>query len=110
MAFLGLAIDAGYLEWVKTRLQTAADAAAVGGAQEIHANGAANVVAAARGDAALNGFTHGSNGVTVTVNNPPAGGYSTDNSTGVEVIVAQQTPTFFMRLLGASAVGLQARA
>jgi hypothetical protein len=110
MAFLGLAIDAGYLEWVKTRLQTAADAAAVGGAQEIRANGTANVVAAARADAALNGFTHGSNGVTVTVNNPPGGGYSTDNSTGVEVIVAQQTPTFFMRLIGASAVGLQARA
>ena len=108
--FLGLAIDAGYLELVKTRMQTAADAAALGGVQEIKMNGAANVVSAARADAALNGFTNGLNGVTVTVNNPPSGGYSTGDSTGVEVIVAQQVPTFFMSLVGSSSVALQARA
>ncbi len=108
--FLGLAIDTGYLEWVKTRMQTAADAAAIGGVQEIKMNGAANVVTAARGDAALNGFTDGQGGVTVTVNNPPSGGYSTTDSTGVEVIVAQKVSTFFMGAVGASPVGLQARA
>jgi Putative Flp pilus-assembly TadE/G-like len=110
VAFLGLAIDSSYLELVKTRMQAAADAAALGGAQEIKMNGATNVVAAARGDAALNGFTHGQNAVTVTVNNPPSGGYSTSDSTGVEVIVAQQVPTFFMGLVSASSVSLQSRA
>ncbi len=108
--FLGLAIDTGYLEWVKTRLQTAADAAAIGGVQEIKMNGAANVVTAAQGDAARNGFTDGQNGVTVTVNNPPSGGYSTKDPTGVEVIVAQKVATFFMGAVGASSVTLQARA
>ena len=108
--FLGLAIDTGYLEWVKTRLQTAADAAAIGGVQEIKMNGAANVVTAAQADAARNGFTDGQNGVTVTVNNPPSGGYSTTDPTGVEVIVAQKVATFFMGAVGASSVTLQARA
>jgi hypothetical protein len=110
VAFLGLGIDTGYLELVKTRMQTAADAAALGGAQEIKMNGAANVVAAARADAALNGFTDGQGGVTVTVHNPPLGGYSTADSTGVEVAVAQQVSTFFMGLVGSSSVNLQARA
>ncbi len=64
----------------------------------------------ARGDAALNGFTNGQNGVTVTVNNPPSTGYSTADSTGVEVIISQQVPTFFMSVLSSSPVGLQARA
>ena len=109
-AFLGLAIDSGYLELVKTRMQTAADAAALGGVQEIKMNGTANVVSAARADAALNGFTHGANGVTVTVNSPPSGGYSSSDATGVEVIVAQQAPTFFMSLVGSASVGMQARA
>jgi hypothetical protein len=110
VAFLGLAVDSGYLELVKTRMQTAADAAALGGAQEIKAGGSARVVAAARADAALNGFTDGVNGVTVTVNTPPSGGYSTANSTGVEVIVAQEVPTFFMRIVGSFSARLQARA
>jgi hypothetical protein len=110
VAFLGLAIDAGYLELVKTRMQTAADAAALGGAQEIKMNGAANVVAAAHADAALNGFTDAQHGVTVTVHNPPSGGYSTADSTGVEVVVAQQVSTFFMGIVGSSSVNLQARA
>lgn len=110
IAFLGLALDTGYLELVKTRMQTAADAAALGGAQEIRMNGADNVLAAARADAALNGFTDGQHGVTVTVHNPPSGGYYTANSTGVEVVVAQQVSAIFMGVVGAAPVSLQARA
>jgi Putative Flp pilus-assembly TadE/G-like len=110
VAFLGLAIDAGYLELVKTRMQTAADAAALGGVQEIKMNGVANLLAAARNDAALNGFTDGQHAVTVTVHNPPSGGYSAADSTGVEVVVAQQVSTFFMGIVGSWSVNLQARA
>src|ERR1035438_9020124 len=88
LAFLGLGIDVGYEEYVKTRMQTAADAAAVGGAQELRASGSTNLIAAAKGDAAANGFTDGANGVAITVNNPPATGYSTANSTAVEVLIS----------------------
>src|ERR1035438_10115745 len=84
LSFLGLGIDVGYEEYVKTRMQTAADAAAVGGAQELRASGSTNLIAAAKGDAAANGFTDGANGVAITVNNPPATGYSTGNSSAVE--------------------------
>ena len=110
LSFLGLGIDVGYEEYVKTRMQTAADAAAVGGAQELRASGSTNLVAAAKGDAAANGFTDGANGVAITVNNPPATGYSTANSTAVEVLISQNVPTFFMELIGISSGTVQARA
>jgi len=100
VACVGLTIDAGYLQLLKTRIQIAADAAALGGAQEIRANGPTNVVTAAKGDAALNGFTDGSNGVTITVNNPPLSGYSTADSYAVEAIVSQSVSPIFMGLIG----------
>jgi hypothetical protein len=110
MGFLGLGIDVGYEEYVKTRMQAAADAAAVGGAQELRASGSANLVAAAKGDAASNGFTDGSKGVAITVNNPPATGYSTGNSTAVEVLISQNVPTIFMQMIGISSGTVKVRA
>jgi hypothetical protein len=110
LSFLGLGIDVGYEEYVKTRMQTAADAAAVGGAQELRASGSANLVTAAKGDAAANGFTDGSKGVAITVNNPPATGYSAGNSSAVEVLISQNVPRFFMELIGISSGKVQARA
>lgn len=109
-AFLGLAIDVGYEQLVKIRMQTAADAAALGGAQEIRASGPSNVTASAKADAAVNGFTDGQNSVTVTVNNPPSTGYSTSDSSAVEVLISQNVPTFFMQVLGFSSGRVQARA
>ncbi len=108
LAFLGLAVDVGYVQFVKTRMQTAADAAAIGGALEIRMSGAP--AAASRADAALNGFTDGQNGVTVTVTSPPAAGYYAGDITAVEVVVAQSVPVFFMELVGAPVTGVRARA
>lgn len=48
LAFLGLAIDVGYEQYTKVRMQTAADAAALGGARELAASGSANLVSAAQ--------------------------------------------------------------
>lgn len=107
---IGLAIDVGYLQLVKTRMQSAADAAAVGAIQEFRMNGAAQITAAARADAALNGFTHGLKGVTVAVHNPPSSGYSTADSMAVEVIISQTAGTFFLRALGFTSSGVKARA
>ena len=70
-AALGLALDLGYMRLSKRRIQTAVDSAAIAGAAEINY---ADVTAAAKADAASNGFTDGVNGVTVTVNSPPASG------------------------------------
>jgi len=109
MECIGLGIDAGYLELVKTRMQGAADAAAVGGAQELKANGAANLVSAAMNDAALNGFTNGQNSVSITVNNPPKSGNYTADSTAVEAIVTQSVSPIFMALLGFTSIAVTAR-
>jgi hypothetical protein len=109
LTLVGLAIDTGHLQLVKIRMQTAADAAALGAVQELRINGAADVVTPARADAEFNGFTHGQNGITVTVNRPPATGYYTGDSTAVEVIVRQNVKTFFMALGGFSTMGVTAR-
>ena len=110
LACVGLAIDTGYLQLVKSRMQTAADAAAVGGVQEIRQNGGARVTDAARADAALNGFTHGQNSVSIAVNNPPAAGYYTSDHAAVEVIISQDVGTLFMGVLDFRSVSVRARA
>lgn len=109
LEFLGLAVDVGYLQLIKGRMQTAADAAAIGGVQENKLNGSANVVSAARADAASNGFLNGTNAVSVTVNSPPLSGYYTGNSTAVEVIITQNVNVLFMSLLGFASLPVTAR-
>jgi hypothetical protein len=109
MAFLGLSIDVGYVQYIKTCMQGAADAGALGGAQELHASGSSNMVTSAMADASTNGFTNGQNSVSITVNNPPATGYSTADATAVEVLISQSVPTFFMQVLGFSSVTIQVR-
>src|ERR1700678_2182197 len=83
MLFAGLAVDAGYWSYQQRQQQNAADAAALGGAQALLANGCNNQTAAntaGQFDAASNGYTNGSGGGTVTVSNPsvvgPYGGQS----------------------------------
>jgi Flp pilus assembly protein TadG len=110
IGFLGLAFDVGYLQWTRRRLQIAADSAAVAGAQELLRGSTNNITTAAKNDSALNGATHGVNGVTVTVNHPPASGvYAADNGS-VEAIVAQDAPLFFLTVFGASTTTVKARA
>jgi hypothetical protein len=108
-ACVGLTIDVGYLQMVKSRMQTAADAAAVGATQERRQNGSAHVVDAAKSDAALNGFTDGQNSVVVTVNSPPASGYYTADTSSVEVLISQNVGALFMSALGFSSVKVSAR-
>ena len=102
VAFMGLAFDASYLYFEKRRAQTAADAGAIGGAQELVRGTPANVTTAARKDTSLNRFTHGTNSVDVTVNNPPTSGTHAGNAGFVEVIVTEPRPTWFMQVSGRS--------
>jgi uncharacterized membrane protein len=105
----GLATDAGLLWTEKRQLQTAADAAAVAGALAVVSGG--NVSTAAKTDSSVNGFTDGTGGVTVTVNNPPASGSYAGNSNAVEAIVSKPESTYFLRVvLGYNSVAIQARA
>ncbi len=105
MGFAGMSVDVGYFEYHQRQQQSAADAAAVGGAQQLVYSGCPNsgaATTAADADSANNGFTNGVNNVTVAVNNPPASGPYAGNSCAVSVQVQAKAPTFFTRLFGLS--------
>ncbi|HUY27462.1 MAG TPA: pilus assembly protein TadG-related protein [Candidatus Binataceae bacterium] len=112
LTFAGLAVDVGFFMNQRRTAQTAADSAAVAAARELQANDNAEVVAAADLDASKNGFTNGTNGVTVTVNQ---GAAITDpnfaSKTGVvQVIVERNVPTYFLRVIGLTTVPVRASA
>ncbi len=107
LGFMGLTLDVGFLYHVKRRIQTAADAGAIGGAQEIWRANTTLVTSAAKNDVALNGYND--QNATVTVNNPPASGLHAGDAAFVEVIISQQAPTFFMRVINQQSALIKAR-
>jgi len=100
-----LAVDVGYLRYQQRIQQTATDSAAFAGANELSYGAGGNVTNGARGDAALNGFTHDGTNIVVTVNTPYSG-----NASAVEVIIVANHPTFFERVLGVSVQSVKTRA
>jgi Flp pilus assembly protein TadG len=96
--FCGLSIDVGLLELMKLRMQTAADAAALG-AELDWERGQGNEGIQGRADAAANGFTDGVNGVTVNISNPPWSGDYTGRTDTQYVTITQTVNTIFMRAL-----------
>ena len=83
-----IGIETGELYRVKRQMQGSADAAALSGSIDKMAGKTSTVVeTTARYEAQRNGFTHGANNVTVTVNSPPTSGSNTGTSGAVEVIV-----------------------
>ena len=117
LGFAGLAVDMGVLRYDKRLQQTAADAAAIAGADELRLGGA--VITAGQGAANANGFTDGGAActdtsnvgcVSVTINNPPNSGPHFGNAHYVEAIVTVVQPTFFIRALGRDRSLVSARA
>jgi hypothetical protein len=111
MGFLALATDVGVLFHDRREMQTAADGAAVAAALDLQRGGtAAEITTAAHNAATSNGYTDGSNGVTITVKNPPTSGYH--QSAGyVEVDITQSAiPTVLMGLFGQKNVNVATRA
>jgi Putative Flp pilus-assembly TadE/G-like len=109
VGFTGLAIDVGYLQWQKGRIQAAADAAAMGALRELELSHT-DLLAAGQYDAKLNGFDDGHDGTTVAIHNPPSSGTYSNNSHAVEAVVTRTIPTFFMRAFGQTSVSVSARA
>lgn len=111
LGFVGMATDVGSLFMDKRQMQTAADAGALAGAAALNlASG--NITTAARAATAANGYTHGSNGVTVNVNNGPTWPTSEYHLVPnyIEVTVVKAEPTIFLALFGHSNVTVAARA
>ena len=87
MGFGGMAVDVGYWRYQLREQQSATDAAALGGAQQLVYSSCPNQSAAttaAQNDAANGGFSNGGN-VTVTVANPPTTGVFAGNTCAVLV-------------------------
>jgi hypothetical protein len=106
LAFMGLALDVGYLYSHRAQMRTAADAAALAAAQEVRRANAANADEAADVAAEANGFAD----VAVAVHHPPIDGPSAGDANFVEVILEQHASTFFMGVFSANSTRVRARA
>ncbi len=92
LMMVGVAIDAGQLYSARRSMQEAADAAAYAGSVTRYEGGTESAGwTAAAADGTRNGFTNGSNGVTMTIQRPTASPYNTSDY--IEVIISQQVKT-----------------
>lgn len=107
MAFIGLAVDGGQLFFLQRSAQNAIDAALVAAINEkctsydyaLSAYNDSNVEAEARKAATANGFTDGVDGASVEVNIPPTSGTAAGDPDYVEVVITDDTPTYFIHLV-----------
>jgi putative Flp pilus-assembly TadE/G-like protein len=111
-AVLGLAAlgtEGGALYEKKAAVQAAADQAAVSAVNSFNSSATAYTIEA-KAVAASMGFVDGQNGVTVTVNNPPASGSLKGKSGSVEVIISLPQPPMLSRLFHTSDYIIDGRA
>jgi hypothetical protein len=114
VGFMALALDAGYAFDYRKRAQSAADSAALAGAYAVEFEPAITLTTLrtiVRADAARNGFTHGTNGITVEVARSPgtSGGFQFDytaDTTAVGVVILQPKNLFFIQALSSSFASL----
>jgi hypothetical protein len=122
MGFAGIAIDMGLLRYDKRLQQTAADAAALAGANDLQ-QGTAAAYAGGHAASAQNGFTDnggyevsdcGSSAsvgtVCVEIDIPPVDGPHAGKGGYVEALVAAVQPTYFMRIFQVNQETVTARA
>ena len=118
MGFGALAVDIGYFQSLRRRMQTAADAAALAASRELssgnstNCNSGSNCYTAATNDATTNGFTAGTSaGTTTTVSvAAPASGPFHGSSNAIEVDISQTTPSFLLAAIGTKTVTIKASA
>lgn len=107
MGMIAVVADFSFMQHQKNMMQTAADSAAMAGAEELNYG---DLVAAGKADAASNGYIDGASSVTVAINNPPSTGPNVGSAEYVEAIVTKPEPTYFLRVLGVSTMTVSARA
>ena len=97
VGFVGLGTEVGMWYAERRAMQNASDAAALGAGFDIYENGkkSTGIVAAGQADSARNGFTNGTNNVTVTVNYPPKSGKYANKNTAVETVVTKTRASLF---------------
>jgi hypothetical protein len=91
-------------------LQATANAASLAGAAAIQSGNTSEITVEADAIAANAGFTNGTSGTTVTVNNPPLSGQKSGVSTAVEVIIKQPQVLPISNLFNVPSWGISGRA
>jgi len=110
IAVLALGTEITFLLYKQRQAQSAADAAALGGASALQ-SGHPLLGVEARGIAGYLGFVDGAaDGTTVTVNNPPQSGSQQGSGGAVEVIVAQPQSLVLVKVLYSGQFTVVARA
>jgi hypothetical protein len=108
LGFAGMGVDVGYWEYQQREQQSATDAAALGGAQQLGYASCPDAAVAQSGaatDATANGFTDGTNGVQVQIKNPPSSGpYAGDDCAVYARITRPGIPAFFSKFFGTGSV------
>ncbi len=111
LGFMALALDVGLLFRARRNMQTAADSAAIAGAQDYMWNASTTTARTqAKNASTANGYTDGASGAVVTVNIPPTSGPNTGSAGFIEAIVSQPVSTVFMGMFSRSSVNVSARA
>src|SRR5580700_7850065 len=107
MGMIGVVTDFSFMQHQKNMMQTAADSAAMAGAEELNYG---DQVAAGKADAASNGYTDGAGSVTVAINNPPSTGPNASNTAYVEATISKPEPTYFLSVIGIKTMTVSVRA
>ncbi len=108
IASLGLAVDGGGMFLLHRDIQNATDAAGLSAAYALCTEH--NPVEAGERIAALNGFSNSSPGQSVQINHPPV--INTEHAgddTKVEVIITAEKPSYFIQVVYAAPLVIQAR-
>jgi Flp pilus assembly protein TadG len=108
LLFCGLSVDIGMLELKKIQMQSAADAAALGGALEAE-RGTNNWVTIATAEAGMNGFTNGPNTTVSIVEGATSGAYN-GRYDAIQATITQSVKTVFMGALHGGVFTLTAQA
>ena len=114
MGFLAMTLDVGSGARQRRLAQTAADAGAIGGGQEIFRLQPDSVIASATNEAVRNGFVAGSitcgSGGQIEVCYPPATGPYAANTQYVQVTINKTIPSIFGSLFNVNSMNIMATA
>jgi hypothetical protein len=113
MGMVALGSEVVFVLYKHRQMQMVADVSALSASVALATGYPSELSIEARATAAENGYVHGVDGVTVTVNHPPASGANAGNANAVQVIVSQPQTLHMVSLfgsgifdVGASAVAL----
>ena len=107
---IALGTDITYVMYRHRQMQSVADSAALAAAVALSKGYPADYALEARAIAATGGFVNGADGVTVTVNKPPASGNYAQNTSAIEVIVVKPEALKLVSVFSSAAFDVTARA